>query len=223
MTLPEGAAAIKTAKSAGQAVTVETCPHYLSLIEDDLVRLGPVAKCAPPLRDRGRQDELWAAVRRGDIDCIASDHSPCPTEHKTRGADDIWAAWGGITGTQTLLPLMLTEGVHRRGLTLVRLADLVATVPARIAGLWPRKGEIRVGSDADLTIVDLDRAWRLDADWLQSRHRHSPFVGRHMKGWIAIVLRRGEAVVRDGNLVGASRGRWLRRNRTQESESGAPE
>jgi allantoinase len=211
MTLPEGSASISAARAAGQAVTVETCPHYLTLVDDDLVRLGPVAKCAPPLRDRGRQDALWASVLRGDIDCVTSDHSPCPTDDKIRGTEDIWAAWGGITGIQTLVPLTLTEGVHRRGLSLVRVAELIAGGAARIAGLWPRKGEILVGADADLMIVDLDRAWRVDAAWLESRHKHSPFIGRDIKGWIAGVLLRGETIVEDGGIAGAPRGRWLRR------------
>jgi allantoinase len=118
MSLPEGAEMIAAARAAGQAVTVETCPHYLALTDDDLERLGPVAKCAPPLRDPGRQHDLWKAVLGGQIDCITSDHSPCPTEDKVRGANDIWAAWGGITGIQTMVPLMLTEGVHGRGMSL---------------------------------------------------------------------------------------------------------
>ena len=211
MTLPEGAAAVRAARTRGLAVTAETCPHYLTLTDEDLARLGPVAKCAPPLRDAERQRGLWAALLRGDIDCVASDHSPCPTDEKIRGEDDIWAAWGGIAGIQTLVPLMFTEGVHRRGLPLARLAALTATHPARIAGLWPQKGEIRAGSDADLIVADLDRAWRVSAEWLQSRHKHSPFVGRSVRGWIARVLVRGRTVCRDGEVVGDPQGRWLRR------------
>src|SRR3989454_12676053 len=110
MSLPEGAEMIHAARSRGQAVTVETCGHYLALTDDDFGRLGPVAKCAPPLRDRARQLRPWEAVLGGRIDCITSDHSPCPIEDKERGNDDVWAAWGGIAGIQTLVPLMLTEG-----------------------------------------------------------------------------------------------------------------
>ena len=147
-------------------VTVETCGHYLALTDDDFVRLGPVAKCAPPLRDRARQLGLWEAVLGGRIDCITSDHSPCPIEDKERGNDDVWAAWGGIAGIQTLVPLMLTEGVLERGLSLERFTALMSTNPAKIAGLWPRKGEIRIGADADLLLVDLQRAWRVEPSWL---------------------------------------------------------
>lgn len=213
VSIPEGVEAVRQARTAGQSVTVETCGHYLALTEEDLLRLGPVAKCAPPLRDAARQRGLWEAVQAGHIDCITSDHSPCPTEDKVRGEDDIWEAWGGITGIQTLLPLLLTEGVHRRGLPLDRFAALLATNPAKIAGLWPRKGEIRVGADADLLLVDLERTWRVEQQWLKSRHRHSPFVGWEMKGWIARVLLRGRTVALNTEVVGDPAGSWLRPER----------
>jgi len=211
MSLPEGAQMIQAAKGAGQGVTVETCAHYLALTDDDLARLGPVAKCAPPLRDAARQQGLWQAVLKGQIDCITSDHSPCPTEDKTQGDDDIWQAWGGITGIQTLVPLMLTEGVHRRGMSLDHVVALLSTTPAKIAGLLPRKGVVREGADADLMIVDLDREWTVDREWLASRHPHSPFIGRRMKGWITRVLVRGATVAREGEVTTSATGTWLRR------------
>jgi allantoinase len=214
MSLPEGAKMIREARAGGQVVTVETCGHYLVLTEEDLVRLGPVAKCAPPLRDAARRQGLWEAVLRGDINCITSDHSPCPTEDKIRGEDNIWAAWGGITGIQTLLPLMLTEGVDRRGLPLERFTELLATNPAKIAGLWPRKGEIRIGADADLLLVDLERSWRVEGEWLYSRHPHSPFIGWEMKGRIVRAFLRGQEIARDGEVVGEPGGVWLRREET---------
>lgn len=211
MSLPEGAEMIGAARASGQPVTVETCAHYLALTDDDLIRFGPVAKCAPPLREAARQEGLWAAVLGGRIDCITSDHSPCPTDDKRRGDDDIWAAWGGITGIQTLVPLMLTEGVHRRGMPLEQLASLMAAHPARIVGLWPQKGAIQVGADADLLLVDLGRAWRVEAAALYSRHRHSPFIGRQMQGWLTRVLLRGQTVALEGEVVGAPGGRWLKK------------
>ncbi len=210
MSLPEGAEMIRAARSRGQAVTVETCGHYLALTDDDFVRLGPVAKCAPPLRDRARQLGLWEAVLDGRIDCITSDHSPCPIEDKERGNDDVWAAWGGITGIQTLVPLMLTEGVLERGLSLERFTALMSTNPAKIAGLWPRKGEIRIGADADLLLVDLQRAWRVEPSWLYSRHPQSPFIGRKMTAWIERVLLRGRTIALEGRIAGDPGGLWVR-------------
>jgi allantoinase len=213
VSLPEGVELIDRARAAGQAVTVETCAHYLTLTDEDLVRLGPAAKCAPPLRDTARREGLWDAVLRGEVDCITSDHSPCPTEDKTRGEEDIWQAWGGICGIQTLVPLVMTEGVGRRGLPLEQAARLLAAGPARIAGLWPRKGGFHLGADADLLIVDPDREWRVERSWLQSRHPHSPFVGHRMRGWITHTLVRGRIVARDGEPVheAGSRGEWVAR------------
>lgn len=208
--LPEGVEIVQQARAGGQAVTAETCAHYLALTDDDLVRLGPMAKCAPPLRDRTTQERLWHAVLAGRFDCITSDHSPCPTEDKTRGDGDIWLAWGGITGVQTLVPLMLTEGVHRRGMRLEQFAALLAANPAKIAGLWPQKGAIQVGADADVLIVDMDREWVVERSWLYSRHQHSPFIGWRMRGWISHVLRRGQIVEKEGEVLANSGGEWIR-------------
>ncbi len=217
MSVHEGTNLIQDSKAAGQPVTVETCAHYLALTDDDLVRLGPVAKCAPPLRDRAGQERLWQDVSSGRIDCITSDHSPCPTDDKTRGDDDIWQAWGGITGVQTLVPVMLTEGVRRRAMSLPQFATLLSATPARIAGVWPRKGAIQVGADADLLIVDLEREWTVDGSWLQSRHKHSPFIGRKMVGWVEHVLRRGKTVAKNGEVTVDGGGAWLRPERGGET------
>lgn len=213
VSIPEGVEAVRRARVAGQAVTVETCAHYLTLTDDDLVRLGPVAKCGPPLRDTGRRRALWDAVLAGHVDCVTSDHSPCPTEDKTRGDDDIWQAWGGITGVQTLVPLMLTEAVYHRGMPPGQFATLLAANPAKIAGLWPRKGAIQVGADADLIIVNMEREWTVERGWLQSRYPHSPFVDRKMKGWIELVLRRGQTIARDGAVIAEGGGEWLKGTR----------
>jgi allantoinase len=210
MSVPDGTTLIAESKAAGQPVTVETCAHYLALTDDDLLRLGPVAKCAPPLRERAEQDQLWRDVLSGQIDCVTSDHSPCPTEDKTRGEEDIWQAWGGITGVQTLVPLMLTEGVHKRAMSLPQFAALLSATPARIAGVWPQKGAIQVGADADLLIVDLEREWTVERSWLQSRHKHSPFIGRTMKGWVEQVIRRGHTVAEGGEVTVDGGGAWLR-------------
>ena len=99
----------------------------------------------------------------GRVDVIGSDHSPCPAADKTKGDDDIWLAWGGVSGIQATIPVLVSEGVHRRGLSWERLAELVATNPARRFGIYPQKGAIRVGSDADLTFVDPDRDWTFSA------------------------------------------------------------
>jgi allantoinase len=189
---------IGQARAEGLDVSVETCPHYLLLDSSDLARLGTFGKCAPPLRDHDEVDALWDALAEGAIDWIASDHSPCPPEMKQ--TDDIWSAWGGLAGVQTLLPALLTEGVHARDLSLPRLVNLTSGTPARRLGLYPRKGVLEPGSDADLVLVDMDREWTLTADDLRTRWPISPFVGRGFRGHVVATLVRGTEVWRDGEV-----------------------
>ena len=200
VTLAEGLAEIARARREGARVTAETCPHYLFFDETDFERIGPPAKCAPPLRSRADVEALWSAVLDGLVDTIGSDHSPCPWEDKARGIDDIWDAWGGISGIQTMLPALLTEGVHRRGLGLPALAAMTATNPARIFGLYPQKGAIQAGADADLVVVDVDREWTLSAEELLYRNRYSAYVGCSFKGSVERTIVRGETVYADGEI-----------------------
>lgn len=197
---PEGIDLIDAARLAGQPVTCETCPHYLALDEQDFLALGPDAKCAPPLRPRMAVEGLWERVLAGKVDLIASDHSPCPTADKRRGDGDIWAAWGGITGVQTMLPLLLHEGVSRRGMSLSLLARLTAANPARLLGLFPGKGSLQPGADADLAVVDLNEEWLVRPEDLRARHTHSPFVGRRLRGRVKLTVVRGRVVYRDGEV-----------------------
>jgi allantoinase len=192
----EAAALIGEARAGGLDVSVETCPHYLLLDEADLERLGSFGKCAPPLRPRKQVDDLWLALLDGAFDFIASDHSPCPPDMKE--TDDIWSAWGGLSGVQTLLPALLTEGVHTRGLSLPQLVKLTSSNPSRRMGLYPRKGALDLGSDADLVLVDLEREWVLTASDLSTRWPVSPFIGRRFKGAVTTTLVRGTVVWHDG-------------------------
>lgn len=201
VSIAEGVDLIDAARRAGQAATCETCPHYLALDEEDFVAIGPAAKCAPPLRPRANVEALWRRVLAGQVDLIASDHSPCPTTDKQRGERDIWAAWGGITGVQTLLPLLWHEGVERRGMPLPLLTRLTAANPARLFGLYPAKGTLRPGADADLVIVDPDAEWTVRAGELFARHKHTPFDGRRLRGRVHTTVVRGRVVYRDGAIT----------------------
>jgi len=174
---------------------VETCPHYLLLDEAELERLGTFGKCAPPLRPRQQVDALWRALFDGAFDYIASDHSPCPPNMKE--TDDVWSAWGGLSGVQTLLPALLTEAVHARGLSLPDLVKLTSANPSRRLGLHPRKGALAVGSDADLVLVDLEREWVLSASDLRTRWPISPFIDRGFTGAVSATLVRGTIVWQD--------------------------
>lgn len=201
VTIADGVQAVDQAKREGVNVTVETCPHYLFFDNDDFLRIGPAAKCAPPIREREGVEKLWVCVLSGMVDTIASDHSPCPIADKEMGADNIWQAWGGITGVQAMLSAMLTEGVHRRGMSLSLLVKLMSANPARIFGLYPQKGALLPGSDADITIVDLDKVWTLAAEDLLSRHQQSAYVGYTFQGKVERTIVRGTTVFEDGEIV----------------------
>lgn len=193
-TLSESVDFVYRARMEGYAVTVETCPHYLVFDQEDYERLGPVAKCAPPIRPRAEVEALWGAILAGKVDTIGSDHSPCTAEEKEAGQEDIWKAWGGISGVQTLLISILTEGVHKRGLPLTAVARMLSSNPARIMGLYPQKGSFLPGSDADLTVVDLEQEWTLKASDLFYKNPHSPFIGRAFRGKVLRTVVRGKTV-----------------------------
>lgn len=201
---------VTAAKRRGVAVTAETCPHYLVFSEDDLERLGPVAKCAPPLRAPAEVEALWERVHDGAVDVIASDHSPCLWEEKVAGDADIFQAWGGISGLQSTLPAMLVEGVEKRGLPLTDLVRMTSTNPARIFGLAGRKGDLSSGHDADIVLVDPKARTSLAADDLFYRNRHSVYIGSAMHGMVTRTLLRGLTIFAEGQIMaGASGGLFL--------------
>jgi allantoinase len=193
------------ARARGVDVSIETCPHYLCFTEEDLERLGTIAKCAPPLRPAADQRELWDELVRGRVDIVASDHSPTTPANK---AGDFFAAWGGIAGVQSTLAVMLECGHASRGLPLPRIADLLAATPARrfrIAG----KGALATGNDADLVIVDLAQSFTLQAGDLFQRHPASPYVGRTFRGHVRRTVRRGETIYLEGRITAHQKGRLV--------------
>lgn len=201
ITIPEGIKAVAEAKSKGIHATSETCPHYLYFDHDDFIEIGPVAKCAPPIRSRQIVDEMWECVLNGLVDTIASDHSPCLYSDKAKGMDNIWNAWGGVSGVQVMLPVVLTEGVHKRGLPLTDLVRMMSANPAKIFGLYPQKGSLQPGADADLTVVDLDAEWIHKSDDLFYKNKHSPYIGRTFKGKVEKTFVRGKLVYQDGKII----------------------
>jgi allantoinase len=204
-----GVALVADARARGVDVTCETCPHYLVLDADDAERLGAAAKCAPPLRDAAEREALWAALEAGDVDLVATDHSPAPAALK-EGAD-FFAVWGGIGGAQTLLALLYDEGVAGRGLAAAALERLLAAAPARRFGLAPGKGALAVGADADVVLFDPAATWTVARDDLLDRHGLSPFAGRTLRGRVVRTTLRGRTIARDGRVVGEPCGRVVRR------------
>jgi len=202
----EGITLVTGAQAAGVDVSWETAPHYLCLTDADVIALGPIAKCAPVMRGAGNRDRLWEHVASGPDAIVASDHSPCAPAMKD--TEDFFAAWGGITGCQSTLNVLL-DGVGRGRLTLERACAAVAgNVAARLR--LPQKGAIAVGRDADLAVVDLGVSWSLTAEELRYRHPFSALVGAPMRGAVRHVYSRGRAIVADGELVGDARGELLR-------------
>ncbi len=201
-----GIARVAAAKARGVDVTAETCPHYLVLTDDNVAELGAVAKCAPPIRDRTTQAELWTRLLAGEVDWVASDHSPSPPELKTSA--DFFAVWGGISSIGQTLSLMLTEGVARRDLPLEKLTDLLAGAAARRFWL-PRKGHLAPGFDADLALVDLSAESTLTVDDLRHRHRQSPYLGRKLRGRVVRTILGGRTIWSGGNPVGEPFGRFI--------------
>ncbi len=201
-----GVALIAAAKTRGVDVSCETCPHYLVFTEEDVERLGAVAKCAPPLRPESEREALWRALLAGDLPMVASDHSPAPPEMKQ--GHDFFGIWGGISGCQSTLPAMLTEGHHGRGVRLATIASVTAGAVARRFRL-PRKGRIAVGADADLALVALGDSFELAGEDLFYRHRQSPFIGRRFSGRIARTILRGTTVYLEGRVVTEAGGRLI--------------
>ncbi len=190
---------LRAARARGVDVTVETCPQYLLFTSEDMRRLGPVLRINPPVRAPGHAEALWAALRDGTVDMVATDHSPHTVEEKTR--PDIWAAVSGFPGVETAVPLMLTE-VNRGRLTLERYVAVSAANPARAWGLYPRKGALQVGSDADVVLVDMDREGEIRAADLHSKSRITPFEGLKVRGRPVVTIVRGRIVMREGELLG---------------------
>jgi allantoinase len=201
-----GVALAAEARAQGADVSIETCPHYLFFTEDDVERLGAIAKCAPPLRNAVEQDALWAQLLAGAVDIVASDHSPAPPEMKT---GDFAQAWGGIAGVQSTLPVLLDRGYHCRKLPLERIAALLSGEPARRFRI-PAKGGIAVGMDADLALVDVSRSVRLQPKHLMQRHPLSPYLGSTFRGCVERTIRRGETIFASGEITASGGGKFVR-------------
>jgi allantoinase len=199
----EGAAAVEEGKRIAD-ISAETCPQYLLLNSEHLKALGTMAKTSPPVREKKDNAFLWQSLRDGRIDFVASDHAPCEKKEKEKG---IFEAYSGIPGVQTILPLMISEGYNMKRLSLERVTEITSTAPAKRYGLYPRKGALRAGSDADLVAIDLEEEWVLKNEDLLSKNAFSPFDGRKMRGRVKKTFLRGELVY-DGEIL-RKKGRFV--------------
>ncbi|MEU0036835.1 allantoinase AllB [Streptomyces sp. NPDC006333] len=188
---------IAAAKAEGVRLTVETCPHYLTLTAEEVPDGASEFKCCPPIREAANQDLLWQALADGTIDCVVTDHSPSTADLKT---DDFATAWGGISGLQLSLPAIWTEA-RRRGHGLEDVVRWMSTRTARLVGLDHRKGAIRAGHDADFAVLAPDETFTVDPAALEHRNRVTAYAGRTLSGVVKSTWLRGERVMSEGRFT----------------------
>ncbi|MGH2685320.1 MAG: dihydroorotase [Actinomycetota bacterium] len=217
----EGLDSCMRVKDENPDTVVETCPHYLTLTaEDDYP--GLLGKVNPPIRWREDVEALWEGIATDAISAIGTDHVVSSrheklvkgdtSDHDTDPASDIWATGSGFTGLHTELPVMMTEGVRKGRITIDRLVEVCSTTPARVSGLFPRKGVIQVGSDADLVLVGTDASRTVRAEDLLTSCDFSVFEGRELTGWPTMTMLRGQIIYREGEIVAKPGvGRYLAR------------
>jgi dihydroorotase len=193
----EGLGAIAEAKAAGRKVTCEVTPNHLILSSDDLQRYGSLVIMAPPLRDRTHVDALWRGLENGSVDTLGSDHAPHTLEEKLAGS--VWDVKAGIPGLEVTLPLMLTM-VRKNRLTLNQVVSLLAEKPAEIYGLTNR-GVLEADKNADLTIVDYNRPFKIDAAKFKSKAKFSPYNGWDVYGKVAKTIVNGQVVFEDDEVI----------------------
>ena len=191
------------ARAEGLPITVETCPHYLHFVAEDIPDGGTIFKCAPPVRSRANREALWEALRSGVIDLIATDHSPCPPAMKE---GDFRTAWGGIASLSVAISVVWTE-MRARRISIDHLARWMSSGPAKLAGLAQHKGAITPGYDADLVVFDPEAAFMLRVEDLHYRHPVSPYLGEQLYGRVQATFVRGTAVFQNGAFPGQPMGR----------------
>jgi allantoinase len=212
---------LREARTAGLKVTAETCPHYLTFASENIADGATHFKCCPPIREAANRDALWAGLSGGDIDFVASDHSPCPPELKGLESGDFRGAWGGIASVQFALAATWT-GARARGHGLDAIARWMSAEPARFAGLGDRKGRIASGCDADLVVFEPESDVLIAPEDIRHRHALSPYAGRPLMGRVRSTWLRGEKIYESGELLAERSGVWLNRiGGAAESHSGA--
>jgi len=212
MSTKQAAQMVKDAKARGLRVTAETGPHYLLREPNDMAKVGSLLKMNPPVRTKDHAEVLWDGLIKGYVDMIATDHSPHTLEEK--GSDingkllkpAIWDCISGFCGVETGVPLILTE-VNKGRMSLNQYVKVASENPARVWQIYPRKGAIRLGSDGDVTIVDMDKEATVDATKLHSKNKPTPWNGWKVKGVPVATIVRAHVQMRDGEPVGKPIGR----------------
>ena len=193
-------------------ITVETCPHYLYFSAECIPDGATQYKCAPPIRAAFHRDLLWQALRDGDIDMIATDHSPCPIELKQLDSGNFKTAWGGISSVSLALSAVWTKG-RQYGISIGEIVRWMCEQPAVLCGLAGRKGRIAIGADADFAIFDADRPWQVTEEQLHFRNKVSPYLGERFTGRVKATFLRGELIYQEGRFPAPPEGRECRVNK----------
>ncbi len=203
MSTGEGADAVRAGKARGVNVHAETCPQYL-LLDDEVFKRenGHLYATCPQVKKPHDNERLWKGLVEGDVEVVATDTCTFTTEQKAAWKGDFRKIPFGMPGVETMVPLMYTEGVAKRGLSLNQFVALVSTNPAKLFGMYPTKGAIEVGSDADLLIFDPNKKVTIHADDLQTNCDWSPYEGWKLTGYPHLTISRGEIVAEDGKFVG---------------------
>jgi dihydropyrimidinase len=194
---------VAKAKSEGRKVYAETCPHYLTFdVRDKAVqKFGKLARLNPSLKTKELGEKLWWGIQNGIIDTIGTDHCALTTGLKD-ALGNIWSTVPGFPGVATLLPVMLSEGVNKGRIGMEKVAEITSANTAKIFGIYPQKGTIAIGSDADFAIVDLNKEVKVTPDVLQSRSDYTLYDGWMLKGWPVMTIVRGKTVMKDGKVIG---------------------
>jgi allantoinase len=197
-----GVAAALEARTLGTDISLETCPHYLLFTEDDLLRIGALAKCTPPLRNHTECNALIECVKRAEIDMVASDHSPCPPDMKQ--SQNFFGIWGGIAGVQWTRAALIEKGID-----LPAIAALTASHGSHRFNIL-HKGTIEVGKHADLALVDPSAVQTVQEDSQFQRHRATPYMRLKLHGVTRHTIRRGDVIFSDGAITATTNGTFVR-------------
>ena len=199
-----GSTLVGEAKKRGLNVTSEVCPHYLTInAVDAMTEFQQFAKIAPPLRTKDDNEVMWKGLASGSIDFVATDHAPYEIEtEKSAPGMHIWNSFPGIPGVETMVPVIVSEGYNKGRISLSRLVEVLCKNPAIHYGLYPKKGALELGSDADFTIIDLNKEWTIDQNQMQSKAKFTPLHGMKLKGKVVKTIVRGKTVFEDDKIVG---------------------
>jgi allantoinase len=220
MSTKEGYELVRAAKKRGVKITAETCPHYLTLnAQESMTKYGSFAKIAPPLRGKEDNEAHWKGLADGTIDFVGTDHAPYEIATEKAAEDsNIWNSFPGIPGVQTMVPILVSEGLNKGRISLSRFVEVTSRNAAIHYGIYPKKGSLEIGSDADFTIIDLEKEHTIDQEDTYSMAKYNPLHGMKLKGMPVMTMIRGEMIYEDGKgIVGKpGYGQFTRRQSIQQ-------